>query len=162
MSAAELASALDVLTAQITVWLKRLVADGVSEKKRQSAGYAVFPRIGKIGFIIAGAHGVGEVYETGKLAGTATVSHGTIGLQAGVQEFSQVVFFKDPAMLARFKQNKFEFTANVSAVIVTAGASKAADYRDGVAVFTRATGGAMAEAAIGAQKFSFTAAPAGK
>ena len=41
MSAAELASALDVFTAQITVWLKRLVADGVSEKKRQSAGYAV-------------------------------------------------------------------------------------------------------------------------
>ena len=41
MSAAELASALDVSTAQITVWLKRLVVEGALEKKRQSAGYAV-------------------------------------------------------------------------------------------------------------------------
>jgi lipid-binding SYLF domain-containing protein len=81
----------------------------------------------------------------------------SIGLQVGAQEFSEIIFFQDRGALDRFKQNKFEITANVSAVIITAGAAKAANYRDGVAVFAQPTGGAMAEASLGAQKFSFTA-----
>jgi lipid-binding SYLF domain-containing protein len=89
--------------------------------------------------------------------GTASITLATVGLQAGAQEFSQVVFFENQAAIDRFKQNKFEFTANVSAVIVTAGASKGANYRDGAVVFTQSTGGAMAEAALGTQKFSFKA-----
>jgi lipid-binding SYLF domain-containing protein len=80
-----------------------------------------------------------------------------VGLQAGAQTFSQVVFFKDEAALDRFKKNKFEFTANASAVAAKAGASTNADYRSGVAVFTRAEEGVMAEAAIGSQKFKYTA-----
>ncbi|HTN26646.1 MAG TPA: YSC84-related protein [Burkholderiales bacterium] len=123
----------------------------------QSAGYVVFPSIDKAGFIVGGGHGAGEVYEKGKLIGTATITMGTVGLQAGAQTFSQVVFFKDEAALDRFKKNKFEFTANASAVAAKAGASTNADYRSGVAVFTRAEEGVMAEAAIGSQKFKYTA-----
>ena len=123
----------------------------------QSAGYVVFPNIDKAGFIVGGGHGAGEVYEKGKLIGTATITMGTVGLQAGAQTFSQVVFFKDEAALDRFKKNKFEFTANASAVAAKAGASTNADYRSGVAVFTRAEEGVMAEAAIGSQKFKYTA-----
>lgn len=124
---------------------------------KESAGYVVFPRIGKVGFIIAGGHGTGEVYGEGKLLGTATITIATVGLQAGAQEFSEIIFFHDRAALDRFKQNKFEFTANVSAVIVKAGASKGANYRDGTAVFTQPRGGAMVEIALGTQKFSFNA-----
>jgi len=122
----------------------------------QSAGYVMFPNIDKAGFIIGGGHGAGEVYEHGKLIGTATVTMGTVGLQAGAQTFSQVIFFKDAAALDRFKQNKFEWTANASAVAAKAGASTNADYRSGVAVFTRADEGVMAEAAVGSQKFKYT------
>jgi lipid-binding SYLF domain-containing protein len=122
---------------------------------RDSVGYVVFPRIGKAGFIIGGGHGAGETYEKGKVIGTATITIATVGLQIGAQEFSEIIFFQDRAALDRFKQNKFEFTANVSAVIVTAGAAKAANYRDGVAVFAQPRGGVMAEVALGAQKFSF-------
>ena len=129
---------------------------GIERFFKDSAGYAVFPNIDKAGFIVGGGHGDGEVYEKGKLIGTASVTIGTVGLQAGAQTFSQVVFFKDAAALARFKQNKFEFTANASAVAAKAGASTNADYRDGVAVFTRAEEGVMAEAAIGSQKFKYT------
>src|SRR5687768_16227407 len=78
---------------------------------RDSAGYAVFPRIGKAGFIIGGGHGAGEVYEKGRVIGTATITMATVGLQAGVQEFSEIIFFENQAALDRFKQNKFEFTA---------------------------------------------------
>ena len=130
---------------------------GIERFFNQSAAYVVFPRIGKVGLIFAGGDGIGEVYEKGKLIGTASITFATVGLQAGAQEFSQVIFFQDGAALDRFKQNKFEFTANVSAVIVKAGASKGADYRNGVAVFTQPRGGAMVEAALGTQKFSFTA-----
>jgi hypothetical protein len=45
--------------------------------------------------------------------------------------------------------------AQVSAVALKAGASADADYKDGVAVFTLSKGGAMAEASVGGQKFSY-------
>ena len=124
---------------------------------KDSLGYVVFPRIGKVGFIIGGGHGIGEVHEKGNLIGTAGITLATVGLQVGAQEFSEIIFFRDAAALDRFKQNKFEFTVNVSAVIVKAGASAGANYRDGIAVFTQPTGGAMVEAALGTQKFSFSA-----
>jgi len=123
-----------------------------------SAGYAVFPRIGKAGFIVGGGHGAGEVHSKGnKVLGVATMNLVTVGLQAGAQEFSQIMFFETQAALDRFMQGKFEFGASASAVILTTGASKAKEYRDGVAVFVKSRGGAMAEAALGTQKFSFKA-----
>jgi hypothetical protein len=95
------------------------------------------------------------VVEKGKVVGYAHIGMGSVGLQIGVQEFSQIVFFKDAAALARFKQNKFEFSANASAVIVKTGGADAADYREGVAVFVKPTGGAMAELSLGTQKFNY-------
>jgi lipid-binding SYLF domain-containing protein len=122
---------------------------------KDSAGYAVFPRIGKAGFIIGGGHGAGEVYEKGKLIGTANTTLVTVGLQAGAQEFSEIIFFENQAAVDRFKQSNFEFAASASAVIITAGAAKSAKYTNGVAVFAHPRGGAMAEAALGTQKFTF-------
>jgi lipid-binding SYLF domain-containing protein len=122
---------------------------------KQSAGYAVFARVGKGGLIFAGGHGDGELFEKGKVVGTASITMGSVGLQAGLQEFSEIVFFENAAALDRFKQNKFEFAAGVSAVIVTAGAAKSANYKDGVVVFIHPTAGAMAEVSIGGQKFNF-------
>lgn len=122
---------------------------------KTSAGYAVFARVGKAGFIVGGGAGDGELFEKGKVVGAAHVGMGSIGLQIGVQEFSQIVFFKDADALARFKQNKFEFAANASAVIVKTGGADAADYREGVVVFVKPTGGAMAELSLGTQKFNY-------
>jgi lipid-binding SYLF domain-containing protein len=125
---------------------------------KNAAGYAVFPRIGKAGFIIGGGQGGAEVYGKGnKLMGTATMTIVTVGLQAGAQEFSEIIFFETQAALDRFTQGKFEFAASASAVIITAGAAKSKEYTDGVAVFVQPRGGAMAEAALGTQKFSFKA-----
>lgn len=138
-----------------TIAAYRKADPGIARFFKSAAGYAVFPRVGKLGFLLGGGHGAGEVYERGKLIGTASITLATVGLQIGAQEFSQIVFFENQAALDRFKQNKFEFTANVSAVIITTGASDASNYRDGVAVFTQPRGGAMAEAALGTQKFSF-------
>jgi lipid-binding SYLF domain-containing protein len=122
---------------------------------KQSAGYVVFARVGKVGLIFAGGHGDGELFEKGNAVGTASITMASVGLQAGIQEFSEIIFCENAAALDRFKQNKFEFSAGASAVIVTAGAAKSANYNNGVVVFTQPTGGAMAELSLGTQKFSF-------
>jgi lipid-binding SYLF domain-containing protein len=134
---------------------------GIERFLKESAGYAVYPTIGKLGFILGGGYGEGEVYESGKLAGVTSLSFGTVGLQAGAQEYSEIVFFKDTAALERFKQNKFEFDASASAVVWKSGAAAANDYRGGVAVFVLAKGGVMAEAAVGGQRFTFKPEGAG-
>ncbi|HUK04317.1 MAG TPA: YSC84-related protein [Burkholderiales bacterium] len=128
---------------------------GVERFLKDSAGYAVFPTIGKLGFILGGGYGEGEVYEAGKLVGVASLSFGTVGLQAGAQEYGEIVFFKEKADVERFKQNKFEFDASASAVVWKSGAAAANDYRGGVAVFVLPKGGVMAEAAIGGQRFAY-------
>jgi lipid-binding SYLF domain-containing protein len=128
---------------------------GIERFFKDSAGYAVFPRVGKAGFIFAAGHGDGEVYEKGKVIGTASITLATVGLTAGAQEYSEIIFFENSAALDRFKQNKFEFAASASAVILKSGVAKDKKYSDGVAVFVQPTGGAMAEAALGTQKFSF-------
>jgi lipid-binding SYLF domain-containing protein len=129
---------------------------GFDKVLKGAAGYAVFPKVGKAGFIVAAAHGDGEVLEKGRTIGTASVTMGTVGLQAGAQEYSQIIVFRDPAALDRFKQNKFEFSANASAVAIKTGAAAAARYDQGVAVFVRNLAGIMAEASVGAQRFKFT------
>jgi len=128
---------------------------GFDKALKDAAGYVVFPKVGKAGFIVGGAHGDGEVFEKGKAIGTASVTMGTVGLQAGAQEYSQIVVFKEQAALDRFKQNKFEFAANASAVAIKTGAAAAAKYTQGAAIFVRNISGIMAEASVGAQRFKF-------
>ena len=123
-----------------------------------AAGYAVFPTVGKGGIGIGGAYGEGKVYRGGKYIGETSLSQVTIGLQLGGQAYSEVIFFGTKAALNDFTAGNFEFSAQVSAVAVTAGASADADYDGGIAVFTMAKGGLMYEASVGGQKFSFTPA----
>ena len=49
-----------------------------------------------------------------------------------------------------------EFSAQMSAVAATAGASADAAYSGGVAIFTLAIRGLMYEASVGGQTFQFT------
>ena len=119
-------------------------------------GYAVFPTVGKGGFLVGGAYGTGNVYEKGGLIGNASITQVTIGLQAGGQAYSEIIFFKDKKALNNFKSGKCKFGAQASAVAATAGAAANADYSEGVAIFTLAKGGLMGEASIGGQNFKFT------
>jgi len=120
-----------------------------------SAGYAVFPNVGKGGLVVGGAHGKGLVYQKGNVIGQATMSQASIGAQIGGQTFAELIFFQTPGALEDFKAGKFEMSADVSAVAAGESASKAADYKHGVAVFTLAKKGLMAQAAVGGQKFKF-------
>jgi lipid-binding SYLF domain-containing protein len=145
-----------------------------------SYGYAVFPTIGKGGLIIGGAYGKGRVYVNDVMTGTSSLTQASIGLQAGGQAFTQVIFFETQAAYDDFTRGNFEFDAKAEAIAITAGASAqtstvgntagagtgeagagsqaGAEYKKGMAIFTYAKGGLMAGAAIGGQKFKFEAA----
>jgi lipid-binding SYLF domain-containing protein len=119
------------------------------------AGYVVFPNVGKGGFIVGGAHGNGTVFVNNAVDGYAVLSQVTVGLQAGGQEFSEIIFFKDAAAVSNFKRDEFELSAQASAVIAESGAGTKADYSNGIAVFVLPKGGAMLEASVGGQKLEY-------
>jgi hypothetical protein len=86
-----------------------------------------------------------------------------------------MIFFQDKRAYDAFTSGKFEFGAQATAVAITASAQaqagtgaatagastggdagrQAAEWQNGMAVFTYAKGGLMYEASIGGQKFSF-------
>ena len=140
-----------------------------------SYGYAVFPGIGKGGFIVGGAHGNGRVYKAGAYVGDTSMTQVSVGLQAGGQGYSMIIFFEDERAFKEFTSGSFEFGADAGAVVITAAAGASAGtkgssagasggmkdavtagkYYKGMAVFTIVKGGAMYEAAISGQKFSY-------
>lgn len=128
---------------------------GVQRFFDTSYGYAVFPNVGKGGFVVGGAHGNGLVYEQGALVGKAELKQVNVGLQMGGQSYIQVLFFQGEEDLDRFKANKVEFSGQASAVAITEGASADIDYAKGVAVITKAKGGLMYEASLGGQEFDY-------
>jgi lipid-binding SYLF domain-containing protein len=139
-------------------------------------GYAVFPTVGKAGFVVGAAHGSGRVYEHGKYVGDSSVTQLSVGLQAGGQAYSQIIFFEDQRAFEEFTAGNFEFGADVGAVAITAAAdaslgttgvnagasggkkdaTTAGTYHKGLAVFTIVKGGAMYQATVAGQKFDYT------
>lgn len=143
---------LDVAKAIIDV---KKTDPGIEKFFESAAGYAVFPKVGKGGIGVGGAHGKGLVIVGDKAVGKTSLSQLTIGLQLGGQVYQQFIFFKDETALDNFQRGNFEFGAQASAVAVTLGASADADYDKGVAVFTNVSGGLMYEATISGQKFKY-------
>jgi lipid-binding SYLF domain-containing protein len=134
-----------------------IAADGLMKALFDKAyGYVIFPNVGKGGLGVGGAAGNGAVYENNKVIGMAKLSQVSIGFQAGGQAYREVIFFESKKEMDRFKSSQFEFSAQASAVAVTAGASGNAKYTDGVMVFTMQKGGLMYEASIGGQQFKFS------
>lgn len=122
---------------------------------KRAYAYAIFPEVGKGGFIVGASHGAAEVYENGKLIGHAKMTQTTVGAQVGGQTFAEVILFENKAALDRFKANRFEGTAAATAIGGKKGAAKASKYKEGVAIMILPKKGAMAEAAGGGQKFAF-------
>jgi len=141
-----------------------------------SYGYAVFPGIGKGGFVVGGAHGNGHVYRKGAHVGDVSMTQVSIGFQIGGQAFREIIFFQDERAFSEFTKGSFEFAADATAVAITAGAEASAGtsgasagasggqrdatttgkYYKGMAAFVIVKGGAMAGVSVGGQKFSYT------
>jgi lipid-binding SYLF domain-containing protein len=123
--------------------------------KEKAYGYAVYPKVTKVGLAIGGAAGQGIVYKNHEVAGASKLKQASFGLQAGGQQYSEVIFFENMAAYDKFTSGNLKFDAQASAVAITEGASADLAYSNGVAVFTRVKGGLMYEASIGGQHFTF-------
>jgi len=138
--------------------IKARKKDSAMEKWFDTAyAYAIFPRVGKGGIGIGGAHGKGIVIHGDRTVGKTSMSQITIGFQLGGQVYAEYIMFRDKTAFDHFTRGNFEMGAQVSAVAITLGASADANYDGGVAVFTIAEGGLMYEASIGGQKFKYKA-----
>jgi lipid-binding SYLF domain-containing protein len=151
-------------------------SDKSAEYFTNSYGYALLPTVGKGGLGVGAAHGSGHVYSNGHLIGHVSMNQLSVGIQAGGEAYSEIIFFKDKSALDDFTSGHFEFSADAGAVVITAGAdasigttganggasvekhdaATAGEYKHGMAVFTIAKGGLMYNVSIAGQKFSFT------
>lgn len=143
---------------------------------QNSYGYAVFPTIGKAGWVVGGSYGKGQVYRHGNVTGKTSVIEGSIGFQFGGKAFSEIIFFQDQRAYDKFTSGSFEFGAEAQATAITAGAQAEAGstgvsagasagpktgvqaktkYVNGMAVFTHTKGGLMYEVSVAGQKFTF-------
>ncbi len=138
-------------------------------------GYAVFPGIGKGGFIVGGAHGNGRVYRKGVYVGDVSMTQVSVGFQIGGEGFREIIFLQDQRSYDDLTSGSFEFGADATAVAITAGAGASAGttgasagassgqrdattagkYYKGMATFVIVKGGAMAGVSVGGQKFSY-------
>ncbi len=151
---------------------------GISNMFKSAHGYALFPTIGKAGFVVGGAHGKGRVYQGGMHVGDTSMTQASIGFQIGGKGYSQVIFFQDKGALDMFSSGNFEFGAEAQATALTAAATATANtagnrasasggknnanvasggYNKGMATYVITKGGLMAEASVAGQKFNYTA-----
>jgi lipid-binding SYLF domain-containing protein len=145
--------------------LRRSSADALTQAQQNdptlrefigsSAGYAVFPSIGKGAVGIGGAYGKGDLYQNGTPVGYCDMTQASIGFALGGQAYTEILVFESPAAVERFKDGNFRFDAQATAVALKSGAGANAKFADGVAVFTMDEAGLMYEASIGGQKFSY-------
>ena len=137
--------------------------------------YAIFPDIGEAGFIVGGEHGDGQVYEKGKLVGSASLTQVSLGAQAGAKEFSEIIFFHKKEDFDKFRGGEFQLAGGVEATAITLNASASAGtetsnteasttrsnaatgggFNNGVAVFVITRGGLMAGITVSGQKLKF-------
>ncbi len=117
--------------------------------------FAFFPKITKGGLGIGGAGGAGLVFDDKTVIGQSKLAQATFGLQAGGQQYMEIILFEDQPALDRFTKGKVKFSGQASAVALKDGASADIDYQDGVAIFTKTIGGLMAEASVGGQSFKY-------
>jgi lipid-binding SYLF domain-containing protein len=117
--------------------------------------FAFFPKITKGGLGIGGAGGKGLVFDNKTVVGESRLAQATFGLQAGGQQYMEIILFEDQAAFDRFTAGKVKFSGQASAVALKDGASADIDYQDGVAIFTKTIGGLMAEASVGGQSFKY-------
>jgi lipid-binding SYLF domain-containing protein len=141
-----------------------------------SYGFAIFPAVGKAGWVVGGSFGRGQVYRNGKVTGKTSMVEGSIGFQLGGKVFSEIIFFQDKRAYDEYASGNFEFDASAQVTAITAGADAQAgtagasagasagprtgvqaetSYINGMAVFVHSKGGLMYEFSVGGQKFTF-------
>ena len=113
------------LAEEVAETIQSLIKEYPSLKKNfdSAHGFVIFPKITKAGLGIGGAGGKGLVFENNKVIGSAKIAQATFGLQAGGQQYSEVIFFENKGALDKFKSEKLKFSGQASAIALKEGTS---------------------------------------
>ena len=129
---------------------------GLRDVLRRSAGYAVFPEIGKGGFLVGGAYGRGIVYENGRKTGFVELNQASIGALLGGETFSELIVFRTKDGLRQLRGGEYSLTGQASAVMLKSGAAAKTQFGDeDVTVFVMTRGGAMVDVSVAGQRLNY-------
>jgi len=148
--------------------IDREVADAISVFKdevngsevflNQAAGYLVFPKVYKAGFVFGAETGEGALIVAGKTIDYYRTSAGSWGLQAGAQAKSVVIAFMTEDSLSKFRNSKgWKVGVDGSIALVDVGVGKAIDtknIKDPVVGFIYGSKGLMYNLTFEGSKFS--------
>ncbi|HEX8110162.1 MAG TPA: lipid-binding SYLF domain-containing protein [Kofleriaceae bacterium] len=127
----------------------------IDQALRSAYAYAIFPEVGKAGFIAGGASGAGILYEQGRPTGNVRISQASFGAQAGAETFAELVLLHNQDEVNKLKNGSFDLGANASAVVLKAGGAAASATARGTSVFVMPKGGAMVDISVAGQKIKF-------
>ena len=121
----------------------------------EAYGYAIYPGVTRLASGFGGAVGKGLVFEGDKLVGFSRYWQFTSGIQAGIKNFSMIVFFKDKEALEYFQLSKAQFMGQAGIDFFTVGAASTPAYNEGVAILTMTRFGIMGEFSVSGAKFTY-------
>jgi lipid-binding SYLF domain-containing protein len=140
--------------------LSKLFAENPAAKELagRAKGIAIFPNIVKGGLGVGGESGDGVLRVGGKPVAYYNTSSASIGLQAGLQSYSQVLMFLTEPALASFRDSSgWEAGVDGSVAVLQTGASGKLDttnISDPVVGFVFGEQGLMADVAIEGSKYT--------
>ena len=124
----------------------------------QAAGYLVFPKVYKAGFVVGAETGEGSLIVAGKTVDYYRTSAGSFGFQAGAQAKSIVIAFMTQDALSKFRNSTgWKVGVDGSIALVDVGVGKTIDSHnitDPVVGFIFGSKGLMYNLTLEGSKFS--------
>ena len=120
-----------------------------------SAGYAVFPFVGKAGAGLSLAFGRGVVYAEGVPIGLTGFNAATLGFSLGGQAYDQIVLLATAEDVEKFTGGRWTGGAHANAVFGPWGIAGDTDFRSGQDLITDDNRGLMYEASLGLHKYNY-------
>jgi lipid-binding SYLF domain-containing protein len=101
---------------------------GCEAAATKAQGMLVFPKITEAGVGIGGSYGEGALIVGDKTVGYYSTSSGSIGLQLGIQDYSQIIMFMTPQALQDFQQSSgWQAGADAKVTLIDKGNSSDID-----------------------------------
>ncbi len=131
---------------------------GARELAKRAAGILIIPKIVKAGLVVGGQSGDGVLRVGGKPVAYYNMSSASIGLQAGVQTYSQVLMFLHKPALEKFMTSDgWEAGVDGSVAVLRTGVSGGIDtssIKDPVVAFVFGEKGLMAGVSVEGSKYT--------
>ncbi|BCD96855.1 YSC84-related protein [Marinagarivorans cellulosilyticus] len=119
----------------------------------EAVAVAIIPKVLRAGTGFGGAFGTGWLLENDDVLARFIHWQFMAGLDVGGQLYSQIIFFKTQAALAKFQQQDFQFGGQANATAVVWGKSWTPAYNADVAIFTIIAGGLLIEGSVGMHSY---------